>query len=630
MMMIDGGGHAAFAFPQDFCDHAAAVVGGTTAWPSDLSDPLNPQKLKAIVCTGIPYTAIFLGDKDGGTVWPTWEGGLVVASGGLTHQVMSPSVHGGMVNLGEYNPCTPTTCNGSRQGSELLAGEFHPLNDQIFIQYEGKWGSLPFSNPFGLGEPPRGPVFQGMTDTGSEVIYTAWYNEGADVPASPATSPWRVPPVTALTLNGPSFTSAGKTFVSLTTQLVLTATQSAAAATRGGLVTFYRVYRVGSPPPAFSTYAGPFTLPRPDGNFQVDYYSVDGLGNQEPTHSAQFTLDSTAPNISVASNVTVRVCDVLGEGSVIPQATAGPDASGIASIDGVVISSEGQLLSPPVPISQGHLALDLGAHQIRWTVRDNVGNFATAIEVVNVTSSVYATNGTMVRDGAKLRSETSNRAPIGNGSAGQIELGSTAQSGHVRSLGSVFLRDRAQVFGPVFSRGPITTQNGVITEGLFRNNTFTLAAPVIPTFQVRAGSVNINLEPDTTRVLSPGIYRDLNVKSRAVVFLDPGVYNFASVTIEPDAKIQLRANGVYTLIISAGLTYRGTVVYPAGFQGKLVIGYVGTSTAFLERRLSRTDFYAPNAKVMLGASGVETFTGSVFAREIEIAAHATVTCDLLP
>jgi hypothetical protein len=236
----------------------------------------------------------------------------------------------------------------------------------------------------------------------------------------------------------------------------------------------------------------------------------------------------------------------------------------------------------------------------------------------------------VLNDGAKVRSETSDRAPIGNGSVGQIELGSTAESGHVRSLGSVLLRDRAHVFGPVFSRGPITTQNGVITEGLFRNNTFTLAAPPVPTFQNRAGTQDIDVEPGLSRVLAPGVYRNLSVKSRATLFLDPGVYNFANVGIEPDATIQLRSNGAYTIIIGASVTFRGNVVYPAGFTNKLVIGYLGTSAAVVERRLSRTDFYAPNATLMLGASGTETFTGSIFARQVNVAAHATVTCDLLP
>ena len=238
LMTIDGGGHAAYASPDDFCNNNSAV-GGSAVWPSDMSDPLNPTKLGAIACGG---------DHEGGTVWETWDGGSVASSGNLTHQLPLLSGHGGMVNLGEYNPCTPVTCNGSARRARCWRGS-SPLNGQIFIRYEGRWGSLGCSLP-GCATPPRGPVFQGEEDTGSEVIYHSWYNQGADSPASPASSPWRPPPTTTRSLSGPAYTSGATTYVSGATTVSLAATENSVAVQSGPARTYYRVYKVGDSPTA--------------------------------------------------------------------------------------------------------------------------------------------------------------------------------------------------------------------------------------------------------------------------------------------------------------------------------------------------------------------------------------------
>lgn len=180
---IDGGGHASFASPQDWCDnphYSGPFVGQLSdiAWTVT---PDDPATLQTITCRPTAF-----GDEHGGTVWKTWTGGDVRQGGPDVdnHISVSPSAHGGLVNLGEYNPCTAADCQGTRQASTLLAGEFHPLNGQIFIAFEGRWGS------FGtIVNGPRGPVFQGFRDG----VYTAWYNQGADV----------VPTAPAITINEP-------------------------------------------------------------------------------------------------------------------------------------------------------------------------------------------------------------------------------------------------------------------------------------------------------------------------------------------------------------------------------------------------------------------------------------------
>jgi hypothetical protein len=379
LMTIDGGGHAAYASPADFCANRS-VAGGTAAWPTDLSDPLNPAKLAAVDCGGFPVIGpIFFADHPGGTVWQTWDGGSVVASGGLTHPIISPSGHGGMINLGEYNPCTPVTCYGSRQASTLLAGQFHPLNGQRFLRFEGRWGSLPHCAVVCPGaDPPRGPAFQGAEDTGSEVIYQAWYNQGANTPASPATSPWRAPPTTTYALSDPHVTVGTTTYVSGGTTVSLTVSANRTATEFGATRTFYRSYPVGSTPPAFALYTGPFALPAPDGPNQIDFYSLDALNNTETVQSLRLTRDATAPTVTItapapgnyphSATITAGFTADDGAGSAV--------ATVRATLDGADTVA-GQPLTSGMSIDL-LTALGLGTHTLVVTATDRLGNTGQA------------------------------------------------------------------------------------------------------------------------------------------------------------------------------------------------------------------------------------------------------------
>ncbi len=348
-MSIDGGGHAAFANVDDYCDHAAPIVSTTIVYPTDLSDPTNPAKLDTATSNvgGCGANHQFLG----GITWETWTGGLVRTTGQLEHPIEAPngqSTHGGMINLGEYNPCTPTTCYQSGQASNLLAGESHPLNGQVFIQYSGRWGSLPsfVSAGIGVGQSPRGPVFQGFVDNGGNGpnLYAAWYNQGSNVAANPVNSHWLQAPTTYCAIGTPSFAASGITYVTPATNYTFDGSQSAAAAAYGNITTYYRFYQAGKPVPDFSIYAGPVNLasgrfPLPDGSYSIDYFSIDGLGNREALNTISVTLATAPPpgattcngvygggfkgNMTVSSG---QVC-TLFNGSVTGNVTVNPGGS---------------------------------------------------------------------------------------------------------------------------------------------------------------------------------------------------------------------------------------------------------------------------------------------------------------
>src|SRR5437773_7359847 len=117
VVTIDGGGHAAFRSPVDWatcdCRVLESVTGplGTIVWTRDSDQFDDPAALRKadIVCVGSTCN-IVLSAPSGGIVWKTWTSGNVVSSGSLTHPIGAPSEHGGLVNLGEYNPCVAATC----------------------------------------------------------------------------------------------------------------------------------------------------------------------------------------------------------------------------------------------------------------------------------------------------------------------------------------------------------------------------------------------------------------------------------------------------------------------------------------------------------------------------------------
>ena len=402
VMSIDGGGHAAFADVQDYCDNAAPVVSTTIVYPTDPNDPANPSKLDTAT-SSVTGCGVNL-QLPGGITWETWTGGMVRASGQLTHAITAPSAHGGLVNLGEYNPCTPTTCAGSAQASTLLAGEFHPLNGQIFIRYSGRWGSLPsfISSGIGVGLAPRGPVFQGFDDEGENFtnVYRSWYNQGAAVPAAPGSSPWLTPPVTSLNFGNPAYhTVGGAIFVTSATQFVLNATESVPAAQFGSPSIWYRAFSVPGSPGPFLLFSGSFSLSGSDGTYSINYFSSDALQNSEASHAQNVSLDNTAPTVNVNvplagakythnQSITLAYAVSDGAGSGVQQFI--PKLDGATTVAGHGLAS-GQAINLLTQMTAG-------THTFTIAALDNLGNS----RLVSASFTIIVTPQSIIDDVAQF------------------------------------------------------------------------------------------------------------------------------------------------------------------------------------------------------------------------------------
>jgi len=106
-----------------------------------------------------------------------------------------------------------------------------------------------------------------------------------------------IPPTTILTIGNPQYTDgAGKKYITSATSLTLTAEDNVGGT--GVASTHYRIYNTTSYDTGLITSTPPIEFHLngiDDGEYSVDFYSVDNIGNIEPTTTQNVTLDNTPP-----------------------------------------------------------------------------------------------------------------------------------------------------------------------------------------------------------------------------------------------------------------------------------------------------------------------------------------------
>jgi hypothetical protein len=203
------------------------------------------------------------------------------------------------------------------------------------------------------------------------------------------------PPTHSVAYTGPTVVSAGKRYVSGTTDIAITTTDNYFP--KAELLTFLRIYEQGATPPAYGPGTVPdvpaFQLTGADGARVVQYYGVDGVldhgtpavpdkrgCNQGVAQSEGLVLDNTPPTITVtspASPQTDYLSDLFlpltftaddGPGSGVDAATAVHFADGVQ-----VAGPPGQvdLFDYPAGIHtyearQADLLGNLGVDEVTW------------------------------------------------------------------------------------------------------------------------------------------------------------------------------------------------------------------------------------------------------------------------
>ena len=103
-----------------------------------------------------------------------------------------------------------------------------------------------------------------------------------------------IPPSTTIIINEPEYTdSDGNIYVASITPFTLTAEDNPDGT--GVASTLYRIYN-STYDTGWMKYSTPFYLTGlSDGEYSIDYYSIDNIGNVEPTNTATVILDNTSP-----------------------------------------------------------------------------------------------------------------------------------------------------------------------------------------------------------------------------------------------------------------------------------------------------------------------------------------------
>lgn len=205
---------------------------------------------------------------------------------------------------------------------------------------------------------------------------------------------------------------------------------------------------------------------------------------------------------------------------------------------------------------------------------------------------VHSTRQLRVADRGVIEAATS--------AGGSFELGADAYVlGTGVIAGNAFLRERAWFHGDLTLGGTLLTQSSQRITGTLLQNA-DVAVPTLATKTVTPGTTNVELAPRRGEVLPPGNYAHGVFRAAATVKLDPGVYNFASLSIEPDSFIHARTTGGPIEINVSGPITIGDRVAFASDVADAVSVYSNASTMRLG-----TDAYidalivAPNAAITL-------------------------------
>lgn len=237
-----------------------------------------------------------------------------------------------------------------------------------------------------------------------------------------------------------------------------------------------------------------------------------------------------------------------------------------------------------------------------------------------------ATKSLLVRDRSEVRVPSAGYATIANLAAGGASsVGVNAKVGNVWSVPSIALRPGATVTGFVKTSGVADPKlDATVTDGITEN------LPITPELRTRKvvfpnATQDVELEPNQTRVLSPGSYLKLNVKANAKLTLSTGTYYFESLKFEPSSEIRLnKASGPIYVYVLSTFIHRGTFVDGGGKLANALFGYFGTSLATIEAPFLGT-LVAPNAKIWLSTIGSNPgHRGAFFGKEIELAPDTTV------
>jgi hypothetical protein len=241
------------------------------------------------------------------------------------------------------------------------------------------------------------------------------------------------------------------------------------------------------------------------------------------------------------------------------------------------------------------------------------------------TAPVFATGSLKLADRVVVLASSGAAGAIVNSGTGATELGVEARTGNVWSGGTVTLRNRARVAGFVKTNATVVRQtDAAVTSGIIERAGLTFpAGPGGVTFPTGSFS-DVNVEPDKTASINPGSFKNVSVKSRALLNLVAGTYFFESLAIEPQGELRLdKSGGAVVINVRTRLAIKGAVSVPAAAGCGAFIRYVGAEATVVEAPYRGT-LLVPNAALTLATVGSAGFRGVFQARDVEVRPDVTI------
>ncbi len=222
------------------------------------------------------------------------------------------------------------------------------------------------------------------------------------------------------------------------------------------------------------------------------------------------------------------------------------------------------------------------------------------------------------------RISVANSVTMGSGKyiAGAIDIAAGARAnGTLMSYGNVFVGSRAYVHTFIVGGNKDIQQGAVITNYIEKS----VDVPVVPSVPSSYGHENINVWPNNSAVLHPGLYENINVYANASVVFEPGVYYVKSLYIAPDASIDLKTDSdLIQIWINDDFSIgdRSTFYSRGGASKCFIYGnsagymYVGTNV-----NIGAYIAY-PNGYVNLAPNSV--LSGAIWTKSITVGANAII------
>jgi hypothetical protein len=229
----------------------------------------------------------------------------------------------------------------------------------------------------------------------------------------------------------------------------------------------------------------------------------------------------------------------------------------------------------------------------------------------------------LVDDRASVQNGTGGPGTINNNGTGTTRLSPDSRSGAITSKAAVSLQHRSVVTGNVLSASTVTKDaDATVTGSITQNGSVSLPAlPTLPAFPPPTlGSFSVN---SGTVSKAPGSYVSGAVSGGTLV-LAAGDYFFQSLTINAGAIV--RATPTTRIFVQNTLGFNASILASSGSAIQpIFLGLAMSTSTTLAARFDGT-VVAPNGTVIFGAGSALTFSGSYFAKTIEVAAGSTLAC----